>query len=102
MRYFIDIDGTICHTNLSYYEKSQPIIERIKKVNDLFLTGDEIHYWTARGAESGKDWSELTKKQLVEWGCMYTTLNMKKPSYDVWVDDKAINAKVFFENSSHW
>jgi len=38
---------------------------------------------------SNTDWSELTREQLNEWGCKYHELNMQKPSYDVWVDDKA-------------
>jgi hypothetical protein len=72
------------------------MLDRIAKVNQLFDDGHEIHYWTARGGRTGKDWSELTKQQLEEWGCKYTSLKMGKPSYDVWIDDLAFNAKDFF------
>ena len=47
---------------------------------------------------SGKDWTELTIKQLKEWGCKYHEVKLGKPAYDVWVDDKAINDKGFFGN----
>jgi hypothetical protein len=62
----------------------------------LYDEGHTIIYWTARGATTGLDWSELTKTQLDFWGCKYHELRMGKPMYDVWVDDKAINDKAFF------
>ena len=63
----------------------------------MYNDGHEIHYWTARGGNSGKDWTELTHQQLKEWGVLYTSITMKKPVYDVWIDDRAINAKDFFD-----
>lgn len=89
MIYIIDIDGTICESNNSDYFKSKPIYERIRKINKLFDDGHTIIYWTARGAVSGKDWSDFTKNQLNEWKCKYTELRMNKPHYDFWVDDKS-------------
>ena len=96
MIYIIDIDNTICKTNASLYEDSQPYPEKIKKINQLYDDGHKIIYWTARGSSSGLDWSELTEKQLKSWGCKYHELRLGKPSYDIWVDDKAINEKDFF------
>ena len=90
MRYIVDIDNTICFQDFpSNYTNSTPIKKRIEKINDLFDKGNEIIYWTARGAVSGKDWSDLTQKQLEEWNCKYHELWMNKPHYDVWIDDKA-------------
>jgi uncharacterized HAD superfamily protein len=89
MKYIIDIDGTICYTNKSEYTKSKPISSNIDKVNDLYDQGHEIVYWTARGGNSGIDHSELTLKQLSDWGCKYHSVTFNKPTYDVWVDDKA-------------
>lgn len=89
MKYIIDIDNTICNTENSDYENSQPITENIHHVNSLYDLGHEIVYWTARGGNSGIDHSELTKKQLAEWGCKYTDVMFNKPVYDIWVDDKA-------------
>jgi hypothetical protein len=96
MIYIIDIDNTICKTNASLYEGSQPYPEKIKKINQLYDDGHKVIYWTARGSSSGLDWSELTEKQLKSWGCKYHELRLGKPSYDIWVDDKAINEKDFF------
>ena len=89
--YIIDIDGTICFTNQSDYYNSIPNFSKIQKFNKLYDDGNEINYWTARGANSGKNWDEFTIKQLNNWNVKYTTINMDKPHYDVWIDDKAIN-----------
>ena len=88
---FVDIDETICHTpnNPRDYSLSIPRVYMIEKINALYDKGDRIVYWTARGGNSGKDWSELTKRQLDEWGVKYHELRMDKPSYDVFDDDKA-------------
>ena len=92
MKYIVDIDGTICTNTNGDYPNAKPILNRIHYFNLLFDAGHEVHYWTARGGNSGKDWTELTMKQLDEWGVKYTTAKMNKPTYDVWVDDKAYNA----------
>lgn len=97
MKYIIDIDNTICYTNNSDYENSKPDYSRIAQVNLLHEQGHEIHYYTARGGNSGKDWSVLTRTQLTEWGCRFNSINLGKPVYDVWVDDRAVNAKDFFK-----
>ena len=97
MHYLVDIDGTICNTEQSNYFESRPIPDRIARINELFDDGNTITYWTARGMASGKDWTELTTKQLQAWGCKYHELKMFKPSYDVWIDDKAINSEEFFK-----
>jgi ribonucleotide monophosphatase NagD (HAD superfamily) len=86
--YIVDIDGTICrHDSKSTpYSRGRPIKERIDFFNQLYDAGHTIIYWTARGANSGVDHSELTEKQL----------RMGKPSYDYWIDDKAFNVQDFF------
>ena len=95
LRYIVDIDGTICTKTNSDYPKSKPKFENIDVFNNLYAKGHEIHYWTARGALSGKNWDEFTVLQLESWGVQYNTINMGKPHYDVWVDDKAVNARDF-------
>jgi hypothetical protein len=100
--YIVDIDGTICSqhinkTGTTDYYIAKPIKNRIKKINDLYEKGNEIHYWTARGTSSGVDHFELTKNQLTKWGCKYTSLRVgDKPHYDLWIDDKAIWSEDFF------
>lgn len=88
MRYIVDIDGTICESD-GDYPNARPYYDRIDKINALYDEGHVIIYWTARGMVSKKDWSKLTEKQLKEWGCKYHALRMRKPHYDVWIDDKA-------------
>ena len=94
-KYMIDVDGTICKTVNSNYPDSVPNYDMIKKFNELYFKGNEVHYWTARGAISGKNWDEFTVKQLESWGVKFTSINMGKPHYDTWIDDKAINALDF-------
>ena len=96
MRFMVDIDGTICNNTNGDYENAKPYTNRIKRMNQLYEEGNEVHYWTARGMNSGKDWQELTRKQFKEWGIKYTSLNFNKPAYDLRIDDKCINEKLFF------
>lgn len=99
MKYIIDIDGTICTKTVNdNYEFAEPYVNRIKHFNGLYDQGHEIYYWTARGGTSHKDWSELTKAQLKQWNVKYSSVNFGKPSYDIWIDDKAINDKDYFDD----
>ena len=75
--YMVDIDGTICYTDGNKYKESKPKQARIEYLNELFDKGDEIHYWTARGAKSGIDWIEFTKEQLKGWGVKFTSVKTK-------------------------
>ena len=101
MKYMVDIDGTICSTTVNgNYEYAEPFVNRIHHFNMLYYHGNEIHYWTARGGNTGKDWSSLTRKQLAEWGVKYTSLSFNKPSYDIWIDDKAQNVEAYFNDIS--
>ena len=91
MLIYVDIDGTICDSS-NGYENAIPIKKNIDTINKLYDNGNVIVYWTSRGRKTGIDWSELTKKQLLDWGCLYHELSMNdKPSYDLLIDDKAIN-----------
>ena len=98
MKYIVDIDGTSCTHDSpdTPYEEAKPIKERIHFFNQLFDAGHEIIYWTARGGNRGADYSQLTKKQLDDWGVRRTRLKMGKPPYDYWIDDKAFNVQDFF------
>lgn len=97
MKYIVDIDNTICITKDSNYYESKPIKERIEKINKLYDNGDQITYWTARGANSGKNWHDHTYKQLLNWGCKFHYLKCDKPHYDLWIDDKAVSDAEFFK-----
>lgn len=104
MNLYVDIDNTICITNNlveNKYEHSVPIKERITDINRLYDEGKHITYWTARGSASGVDYTELTVKQLAEWGCKYHSLRMNKPSYDLYIDDKCCNSNEYWNNVLH-
>jgi len=87
----IDIDETICHSPNKDYENAVPIQKNIDKANKLYDEGHTIIYWTARGSGSGIDWTELTKRQIKEWGAKCHDVRLGKPSYDLFIDDKALN-----------
>ena len=95
MKYIVDIDNTICETIESDYKNSKPINLHIDKINRLYQQGNYITYWTARGSNSGIDWSSFTVDQLAKWGCLYHEIKFNKPSYDLWIDDKSINIGFF-------
>ena len=97
---FVDIDETICEYDPEKreYPLAKPIAENIEKINKLYEKGDTIVYWTARGSTTGIDWTDLTIKQLQEWGAKYNEVRLGKPNYDLFIDDKAINTNKFFKD----
>ena len=98
---YVDIDETICNTPKSRdYSKSTPIDKNIQKINKKYGEGHTVIYWTARGSSSGKDHSQLTKKQLFDWGAKFHELKLGKPMYDLIICDKAINSNDYFKNES--
>jgi len=93
MDIYVDVDNTICRTTGTDYPNAKPIAENISRFNKLFDEGNRIVYWTARGMKSGINWRELTEKQFREWGVKYHELRLDKPSFDVFIDDRVINAR---------
>ena len=91
-----DIDGTICSITNGTYEFAEPKNDRINVVNRLYDEGYRILLFTARGSTTGIDWEEITKRQMELWGVNYHELHFGKPHYDVYVGDKALSDKVFF------
>lgn len=91
LKYCFDIDDTL----LKYhgdYTLSTPIQNRIDRVNELYENGHTVILMTARGMSSGKDYTELTKKQLEVFGIKHHELIMKKkPNADIFIDDKGMN-----------
>ena len=60
---YVDIDETICfYSGTRRYDLSEPNYDNIAKINKLYEDGWKIVYWTSRGAVSGKDYTEYTKK----------------------------------------
>ncbi len=96
-----DIDGVICETYKNDYKNAKPINKSINTINKLYNNNFYIKLFTARFMGRSKDnclkskkkGLILTKKQLKTWGVKYHKLLMCKPSYDLFVDDKALNFK---------
>ncbi len=93
MDIYIDVDNTVCNTKGTDYPNARPNYENISRFNRLYDEGNRIIYWTARGMKSGINWRELTEKQFSEWGIKCHELRLDKPAFDVFIDDKAINAR---------
>lgn len=91
--YCFDLDGTLCSLSSKDYSTAIPILEAIKEVNRLYDLGNIIKIFTARGTTSKIDYTILTEQQLKTWGLKYHELIMNtKPSFDILIDDRAINA----------
>lgn len=69
----------------------------IEEVNRLHGEGHEITIYTSRGGTSGTDYGDLCIRQLKEWGVRYHRFLAGKPSYDILVDDKAVNTTAWRE-----
>ena len=88
--YAFDIDGTICNNTYGKYVEAVPIPDRIAYINYLFDNGHTIKMFTARGSTTNINWTQNTAKQLKKWGVKYHKLYFGKPSYDLFIDDKAM------------
>jgi len=100
MKYCFDIDGTLCDTPNNEkgkpdYLNAKPIPFMVEQVNRLYDEGNYIILQTARGKGSGIDHTELTTKQLNDWGYKYHELfpMFCKPTADIFIDDKGINVE---------
>ena len=100
MRYCFDIDGTLCETPNNElgkpdYVNAIPIPFMVEQVNLLYNDENYIIMQTARGKGSGIDHTELTIKQLNDWGYKYHELfpMFCKPTADIFVDDKGIDVE---------
>jgi len=104
MNFIFDIDGTICTQSNPDYENAKPFVERIAKINQLYIDGHTIIFQTARGMGRSNNnkkaainlMYEFTKKQLDGWGVKYHELFLGKPAGDIYIDDKGINDEDFF------
>lgn len=94
MIYCFDLDETLCTKAVGGdYATAKPLTKAITEVNKLYDAGHRIVIFTGRGSSSGKEWRPLTEQQLTQWGIKHHELiTGRKPTYDVVIDDKAINA----------
>ena len=105
MIYCFDLDGTLVTQTQDkegkmHYSEALPIFQSIQKLRKLYDEGHNIIIQTARGSGSGKNYEDLTRQQLEEFNIPYHDLNIgKKPSADIYIDDKAINVKDWLKNA---
>ena len=93
--YCFDLDETLCSNLDDSYFNAIPIQSRIKKVNDLYDKGNKVIIFTARGAKTGIDWTNVTIDQLSRWNLKYHLLRLDKPFADFYIDDKGVEASDF-------
>lgn len=101
VKYVFDLDGTICsQESYGMYHMARPINRMIKRMRQLHADGHTVVIFTARGMETWKgdvvaiekDLRKLTEDWLLKWNVPYDQLIFGKPSADVYVDDKGIQA----------
>jgi|TARA_B100001964_G_C13936091_1_gene466785 hypothetical protein len=98
-----DIDNVICKTKKNNYKNSKPNKKAIKKINQLYNCGHIIKLFTGRYMGRNKENLKKAKKQaykmtvmqLKKWDVKYHKLIFGKPSYDLFIDDRAL----FFKNN---
>lgn len=98
-RFCFDLDGTLCtHQTDGDYRNAEPYPDRIAEVNRLAAsTANEVIINTARGSETERNWTGVTRKQLHRWGVEFDQLICGvKPYAHIYVDDSAEHADKFF------
>jgi len=107
MKYCFDLDNTLCLTEGKDYPNCKPFEDRIKIVNKLYDEGHEITIYTARGMGKFKgntelvykEYYDLTKNQILNWGIKHHVLLLGKLSYDHFICDKAYNSEDWFKTN---
>lgn len=90
--FVFDIDGVIAELREDLqYDLSKPNIKMINIINKLYDKGNEIILFTARGSKTGKNWEDVTRKQMNLWGVKFNELKFGKPGADFYIDDKLLN-----------
>lgn len=93
--FVFDIDGVIAKINPTLnYADTEPIEGIVDIINRLYDNGNYIILFTARGYKTGIDWSEVTAKQMKDWGLKYHELKFGKPSADYYIDDKMLDLEI--------
>lgn len=102
LRLMFDIDNTITKWNDNRdYTNFEPIPKMVEVINKLYDDGHHIALFTARGMTSvGPDRieSEIVPaliENLSKIGLRYHELITHKPSYDLFIDDLAIDPNSF-------
>ena len=92
-----DIDNVICATKGRNYHNAKPKKTVIKVINKLYEKGHYIKIFTARYMGRNNENLKITYKvgykktlkQLKKWKLKFHKLIMGKPTFDIYVDDRA-------------
>lgn len=105
-KYVFDLDGTICTQEKSgEYHLAQPYPRMIDKINGLYMAGNRIVIFTARGMKTfagridliSERYNGETRDWLNKNGVLFHELIFGKPAADIYIDDKGVNAHEFLE-----
>lgn len=100
--FVFDIDGVVARFDPALrYGQARPAGDVISIINRLHDYGNKIILFTARGSETGIDWSETTEKQMRDWGVKYHQLRFGKPAATFYVDDKNLSLSELAELAGH-
>lgn len=92
LTFVVDIDGVIASlVPDNDYARAGPLRENIARVNALHARGHRIVLFTARGSATGRDWTELTRRQMQDWGVHHHELRFGKPAADFTIDDRSLS-----------
>ena len=87
-----DLDGVIATlVPDNDYRKAAAYPPAVALVNRLHEAGNRIVIYTARGSQTGIDWTDVTRDQLERWGVLHHELRFGKPAADYYVDDRLIS-----------
>jgi CMP-N-acetylneuraminic acid synthetase len=87
-----DLDGVIATlVPDENYQRATAYTPAVAAVNRLYDAGNRIVVYTARGSQTGLDWTETTREQLRRWGVRHHELRFGKPTADFYIDDRMIS-----------
>ena len=91
LTFAFDLDGVIATlVPDNDYRKAAPSLPAVALVNRLYDAGNRVLIYTARGSQTGRDWTATTREQLRRWDVRHHELRFGKPAADFYVDDRAI------------
>lgn len=95
----VDLDGTLTTGGPFWHGEPQPNMEMIELVRKLYQSGNHIIIWTARAWEYANETVAWLIKHKVPFHGVY----MQKGGCDLYIDDKAMNAKgIKLEDIKSW
>jgi CMP-N-acetylneuraminic acid synthetase len=90
--FVFDVDGVIATiVPGNDYALARPMVDNIRRINQLHAAGNRIVLHTARGSMTGIDWTTVTQQQMADWGVLHHALHFGKPAADYYVDDRMLS-----------